>query len=58
MVRQSSYAPEAVDQVDGLPLGVVPACPSNSGDGREQIVDVLRAGGLRFRAGARWRTAR
>ncbi|MFI7075254.1 hypothetical protein [Micromonospora sediminicola] len=24
-------------------------------DGREQILDVLRAGGLRFRAGGRWR---
>ncbi|CCH18135.1 hypothetical protein [Micromonospora lupini] len=49
---------EAVDVVDGLPRGVVPALPTRSGDGREHFLDVLRAGGLRFRAGARWRTAR
>ncbi|MCX5068177.1 hypothetical protein OOJ91_20260 [Micromonospora lupini] len=49
---------EAVDVVDGLPRGVVPALPTSSGDGREHFLDVLRAGGLRFRAGARWRTAR
>ncbi|MER7894327.1 hypothetical protein ABTX15_31430 [Micromonospora sp. NPDC094482] len=57
MVRPSSYAPGAVEVVDGLPLGVVLTVPTSSGDGREQIIDVLRAGGLRFRDGARWRTA-
>ncbi|MEV4654381.1 hypothetical protein [Micromonospora sp. NPDC049301] len=55
MVRTGMSAAEAVDTVDGLPLGVVP--PTRSGDGREQLLDVLRAGGLRYRAGARWRTA-
>ncbi|MFG2052334.1 hypothetical protein ACGFIW_33495 [Micromonospora sp. NPDC048935] len=58
MVRTSNYATEAVDMVDGLPLGAVPVVPTNSGDGREQLLSVLRAGGLRFRAGARWRTVR
>ncbi|MFF5177265.1 hypothetical protein ACFY2Q_04465 [Micromonospora sp. NPDC000316] len=58
MVRTGTFAAEAVDMVDGLPLGVVPAFPTSSGDGRERILDVLRAGGLRYRAGARWRTAR
>ncbi|MET8234898.1 hypothetical protein ABZS77_29910 [Micromonospora sp. NPDC005298] len=58
MVRVSSCTPEAVDLVDGLPLGVAPRFPSSSGDGREQLLDVLRAGGLRFRAGARWRATR
>ncbi|MGC4857207.1 hypothetical protein ACLQ24_28530 [Micromonospora sp. DT4] len=58
MVRTGSCVPEAVDVVDGLPHGVVPAFPTNSGDGREQLLDVLRAGGLRYRAGARWQTAR
>ncbi|MBM0233550.1 hypothetical protein JNW91_17830 [Micromonospora sp. STR1_7] len=58
MVRKVNCAPEAVDMVDGLPLGVTPRFPSSSGDGREQLLDVLRAGGLRFRAGARWRATR
>ncbi|MFC5926853.1 hypothetical protein [Micromonospora vulcania] len=58
MVRTGICTVEAVDVVDGLPLGVVLAFPTRSGDGREQLLDVLRAGGLRFRAGARWRTAR
>ncbi|MCO1596172.1 hypothetical protein M8C17_13465 [Micromonospora sp. RHAY321] len=58
MVRTSNCTPEAVEMVDCLPLGVVPGFPISSGDGREQLLDVLRAGGLRYRAGARWRTAR
>ncbi|MFY1597009.1 hypothetical protein [Micromonospora sp. WMMD737] len=57
MVRPISYAPEVVDLVDGLPLGVVTTSPTRSDDGRERMIDVLRAGGLRFRDGARWRTA-
>ena len=40
------------------PLGAVPEIPTSSGDGREQLLNVLRAGGLRFRAGARWRATR
>ncbi|MGC4866024.1 hypothetical protein ACLQ3B_11415 [Micromonospora sp. DT53] len=58
MIRTGNCAPEAVDLVDGLPHGAVPEIPTSSGDGREQILNVLRADGLRFRAGARWRTAR
>ncbi|MFY1618323.1 hypothetical protein [Micromonospora sp. WMMD736] len=58
MVRTGSCVPEAVDVVDGLPRGAVPASLTSSGDGREQLLDLLRAGGLRYRAGARWRTAR
>ncbi|WP_198041583.1 hypothetical protein [Micromonospora chokoriensis] len=58
MVRTGNCASETVDLVDGLPLGAVPEIPTRSGDGREQLLNVLRAGGLRFRAGARWRTAR
>ncbi|MEU8166744.1 hypothetical protein AB0B97_09535 [Micromonospora sp. NPDC049004] len=58
MVRTGSCVSEAVDVVDGLPRGVVPTAPTSSGDGREHFLDVLRAGGLRYRAGARWRTAR
>ncbi|MFG1780572.1 hypothetical protein ACGFIG_29595 [Micromonospora sp. NPDC049048] len=58
MVRPISYAPEAVDRIDGLPLGVVTISPTRSGDGRERMIDVLRAGGLRFRDGARWRSTR
>ncbi|MDT0527376.1 hypothetical protein RM555_00030 [Micromonospora sp. DSM 115977] len=57
MVRPISYAPEVVDLVDGLPLGVVTTSPTRSDDGRERMIDVLRAGGLRFRDGARWRSA-
>ncbi|MEU2666715.1 hypothetical protein ACLQ20_31005 [Micromonospora sp. DT46] len=57
MVRPISYAPEVVDLVDGLPLGVVTISPTRSDDGRERMIDVLRAGGLRFRDGARWRSA-
>ncbi|MBM7491470.1 hypothetical protein JOD64_002692 [Micromonospora luteifusca] len=44
--------------VVGAPLGAVPGVLTSSGDGREQLLSVLRAGGLRYRAGARWRTAR
>ncbi|WP_433314229.1 hypothetical protein ACQP0U_31590 [Micromonospora sp. CA-269861] len=58
MVRTGKCAPEAVDLVDGLRLGAVPGIPTSSGDGREQLLNVLRAGGLRFRAGARWRATR
>ncbi|MEU7851635.1 hypothetical protein AB0B74_05920 [Micromonospora parva] len=58
MVRKGNCASEAVDLVDGLDLGAVPRIPTSSGDGREQLLNVLRAGGLRFRAGARWRTTR
>ncbi|MEO3770603.1 hypothetical protein [Micromonospora sp. B9E7] len=58
MVRTGNCAPEAVDLVDGLRLGAVPEIPISSGDGREQLLNVLRAGGLRFRAGARWRATR
>ncbi|MFI7436094.1 hypothetical protein [Micromonospora haikouensis] len=53
MLRPCTLAPEAVD---GLPVGAAPVPPGSSGDGRERILDVLRAGGLRFRAGGRWRT--
>jgi hypothetical protein len=42
---------------DGLPVVAGPALPHRVDDGREQILDVLRAGGLRFRAGGRWRFA-
>ncbi|MGC4897648.1 hypothetical protein [Micromonospora sp. DT31] len=44
MHRSSTHAPE---NRTGLP-----GCAA---DGCEQILDVLRAGGLRFRAGGRWR---
>ncbi|MFG1677367.1 hypothetical protein [Micromonospora sp. NPDC049282] len=44
MDRSSTRAPET-------PAGL----PGRAADGREQILDVLRAGGLRFRAGGRWR---
>ncbi|MFJ6199280.1 hypothetical protein [Micromonospora sp. NPDC092111] len=54
MVRPVPLAPEAVD---GLPGDVLPSFPTSPGFGRERILDVLRAGGLRFRAGARWRLA-
>ncbi len=53
VVRPCTLAPEAVD---GLPVGAAPVPPGSSGDGRERTLDVLRAGGLRFRAGGRWRT--
>ncbi|MEV4491373.1 hypothetical protein AB0K04_14795 [Micromonospora coxensis] len=53
MVRSVIIVPEAVD---GLPDGhVPPLTPTSPGDGRERILDVLRANGSRFRAGARWR---
>ncbi|MET7875299.1 hypothetical protein [Micromonospora profundi] len=55
MVQTGSCTSETVDD---LLTVVVPAFPTSSGDGREQLLDVLRAGGLRYRAGARWRTAR
>ncbi|MER7587335.1 hypothetical protein ABTW72_07355 [Micromonospora sp. NPDC127501] len=58
MVRTGTCASEAVDLVDGLFFGAVPEIPTSSGDGREQLLNVLRAGGLRFRAGARWRATR
>ncbi|MGW4152046.1 hypothetical protein ACWEDF_02665 [Micromonospora chersina] len=53
MVRPSTCAPETLD---GLPAAAAPVLPARvDDDGREQILDVLRAGGLRFRAGGRWR---
>ncbi|WP_176731577.1 hypothetical protein [Micromonospora rhizosphaerae] len=52
MVRPTTITPETVD---GLPTGGVPVLPVRVYDGREQVLDVLRAGGLRFRAGGRWR---
>nr|WP_161556618.1 hypothetical protein [Micromonospora acroterricola] len=58
MVRTGMHAAEAVDTVDALQPAPVPGFPTSSGDGREQLLDVLRAGGLRYRAGARWRAAR
>ncbi|MCG5444987.1 hypothetical protein NIE79_003430 [Micromonospora sp. NIE79] len=58
MVRTGNCAAEAVDLVDGQFLGAVPETPTSSGDGREQLLNVLRADGLRFRAGARWRATR
>ncbi|WP_410819388.1 hypothetical protein [Micromonospora sp. 050-3] len=58
MVRTGNCAAEAVDLVDGQSLGAVPEIPTSSGDGREQLLNVLRAGGLRFRAGARWQATR
>ncbi|MEV4123326.1 hypothetical protein [Micromonospora sp. NPDC049645] len=58
MVRTGTCASEAVELVDDRFLGAVPEIPPSSGGGREQLLNVLRAGGLRFRAGARWRAAR
>ncbi|MFG2058464.1 hypothetical protein ACGFI9_31010 [Micromonospora sp. NPDC048930] len=52
MVRPSTCAPETVD---GLAVAAAPVLLARVDDGREQILDVLRAGGLRFRAGGRWR---
>ncbi|MFC4144640.1 hypothetical protein ACFO0M_00050 [Micromonospora mangrovi] len=54
MVRPVSLASETLD---GLPVAAAPVLPLRVDDGREQILDVLRAGGLRFRAGGRWRFA-
>ncbi|WP_200216320.1 hypothetical protein [Micromonospora coerulea] len=54
MVRPSTRTPETLD---GLPAAAAPAFPLRVDDGREQILDLLRAGGLRFRAGGRWRFA-
>ncbi|MFC3503321.1 hypothetical protein ACFOOK_20420 [Micromonospora krabiensis] len=56
MARPSCCPPETVESIDGLPCAALPA-RVGSGDGRERILDVLRAGGLRFRDGARWRPA-
>ncbi|MFG1953666.1 hypothetical protein [Micromonospora sp. NPDC048830] len=57
MVRLCTCAPEAVDPVDGTSVGAAPAMSTGSGYGRERTLDVLRAGGLRFRDGGRWRPA-
>ncbi|MGC1213393.1 MAG: hypothetical protein WA890_19255 [Micromonospora sp.] len=46
-----------VETDEGLRVSGVPVLPVRVDDGREQILDVLRAGGLRFRAGGRWRFA-
>ncbi|WP_167402539.1 hypothetical protein [Micromonospora viridifaciens] len=54
MVRPSTCAAETFD---GLPAAAVPVLPARVDDGRKQILDVLRADGLRFRAGGRWRFA-
>ncbi|MFJ8582986.1 hypothetical protein [Micromonospora sp. NPDC093277] len=54
MVRPSTPVPETVD---GLPAAAAPVPPARVDTGREQILDVLRADGLRFRAGGRWRFA-
>ncbi|MEU5943197.1 hypothetical protein ABZ807_29450 [Micromonospora sp. NPDC047548] len=53
MIRPVILVPEATD---GLRPDLLPSFPTSPGDGREWILDVLRAGGLRFRAGARWRS--
>jgi hypothetical protein len=53
MLRSSTCAAETVD---GLSAAAAPVLPARVDDGREQILDVLRAGGLRFRAGGRWRS--
>jgi hypothetical protein len=58
MVRLCGRAPETVDRVDGLPEGAASATVvTSAGDDREHVLDVLRAGGLRFRDGGRWRPA-
>ncbi|MEU8259835.1 hypothetical protein AB0C02_04330 [Micromonospora sp. NPDC048999] len=54
MVRPSTCAPETID---GLSAAAAPVLPARVDDGREQILDALRAVGLRFRAGGRWRFA-
>ncbi|MFD2768386.1 hypothetical protein [Micromonospora eburnea] len=54
MVRPSTCAPETLD---GLPAAAAPVLPARVDNGREQNLDVLRADGLRFRAGGRWRFA-
>ncbi|MFC0004125.1 hypothetical protein [Micromonospora siamensis] len=54
MVRVLVPAPETGD---GLPAAAAPALPGRLDGGRDQLLDVLRAGGLRFRAGGRWRPA-
>ncbi|SCL39663.1 hypothetical protein GA0074692_5439 [Micromonospora pallida] len=57
MVRASILPPVGVGS-DDLPGDAVPHTPATtSGDGRERLLDVLRARGLRFRAGARWQPA-
>ncbi|TDB99073.1 hypothetical protein E1091_07235 [Micromonospora fluostatini] len=61
--------PAPVDPVGGPPAAVLRPATSRPvdgarqmldgriGDGRERILDVLRAVGMRFRDGARWRPA-
>ncbi|WP_416902002.1 hypothetical protein [Micromonospora echinospora] len=58
MVRTSNL-PAGVELSDDLPAGAAsyPAA-TISGDGRDRLLDVLRARGLRFRDGARWQPAR
>nr|ACN38335.1 hypothetical protein [Micromonospora inyonensis] len=58
VVRASSFPPVGVDASVDLPGDAVPHTPATrSGDGRERLLDVLRARGLRFRDGARWQSA-
>ncbi|MEH1101966.1 hypothetical protein [Micromonospora sp. CPCC 205561] len=52
-----SHAPGVVDPLDGLVPRAAAVSRGGCGDGRERMIDVLRAGGLRFRDGARWRSA-
>ncbi|WP_428963158.1 hypothetical protein [Micromonospora fluostatini] len=69
MPRPRSGLPAPVDPVGGPPAAVLRPATSRPvdgarqmldgriGDGRERILDVLRAVGMRFRDGARWRPA-
>ncbi|WP_328342015.1 hypothetical protein [Micromonospora sp. NBC_00421] len=52
MFRPVPPAPEAVV---GLPGESSVPVPTRPGPGREWTLDLLRAGGMRFRAGGRWR---
>ncbi|WP_157517705.1 hypothetical protein [Micromonospora rifamycinica] len=54
MTRPVPPVPEAATGLPGDPS--VPG-PLRRGFGRERTLDLLRAGGLRFRAGGRWRLA-
>ncbi|MEU1883854.1 hypothetical protein [Micromonospora sp. WMMD987] len=54
MTRPVTDAPEAAT---GLPGDSSVPGPARPGFGRERTLDLLRAGGLRFRAGGRWRLA-
>ncbi|MFI6231665.1 hypothetical protein ACIBCR_30645 [Micromonospora echinospora] len=59
MVRTSNLPAAGVELSDDLPAGAAPyPAATSSGDGRDRLLDVLRARGLRFRDGARWQPAR